>query len=112
MKKKSVIREAMDPDKIRFKTPCPVSWDSMKGDNRVRFCDKCNRNVYMLSAMTRVEAMLFLEEAKGRECVGVYKRADGTVVTSDCGQKPEEICEESLLEGLSQTMGEPIGPEE
>jgi hypothetical protein len=56
----------------------------MDGDERVRFCRECNRNVYNLSAMTGREARSIMAEREGRLCVRFYQRRDGTVLTSDC----------------------------
>jgi hypothetical protein len=74
-------------DIIDVEQPCPVSWDSMRGDERVRFCNECSLHVYDLSAMTRpqAEAMVNEWEPGKRMCVRFYRRADGTVITKDCG---------------------------
>jgi hypothetical protein len=40
---------------IRVATPCRADWNNMTGDERVRACAECNKNVYNLSNMTRVE---------------------------------------------------------
>jgi hypothetical protein len=56
----------------------------MDGDERVRFCRECNRNVYNLTAMTAREARRVVAEREGRLCVRFYQRRDGTVLTSDC----------------------------
>jgi hypothetical protein len=56
----------------------------MIGDERVRFCAHCAKNVYNLSALPRHEAEALLLEKEGKLCVRLYKRADGTVLTSDC----------------------------
>jgi hypothetical protein len=69
---------------VRVAAPCNVSWDTMVGDDRVRFCGKCEKNVYNLSAMPREEAEAFLADRGGNVCVRLYKRADGTVLTEDC----------------------------
>jgi hypothetical protein len=71
-------------DRIRVASPCHASWDAMTGDDRVRFCGECKKDVYNLSAMTRDEAERLLAERAGSLCVRVYKRADGTVLTADC----------------------------
>jgi hypothetical protein len=66
-------------------SPCSASWQGMSGDDRKRFCGKCEKNVYNLSAMTAEEAEAFLRENEGADvCIRLYKRADGTVLTSDC----------------------------
>ncbi len=69
---------------IRIASPCKASWDDMTGDERVRFCGQCAKNVYNLSAMPREEAELLLQQKEGNVCVRLYRRADGTVMTADC----------------------------
>jgi len=69
---------------IRIATPCSADWDEMSGDARVRFCGKCEKNVYNLSAMTREEGEALVKEKEGRLCVRLYQRKDGTVITNDC----------------------------
>jgi hypothetical protein len=71
-------------ENIRIATPCKADWDEMNGDARVRFCGKCEKNVYNLSAMTREEGEALVREKEGRLCVRLYQRADGTVITNDC----------------------------
>ncbi len=56
----------------------------MDGDEQVRFCRECSRNVYNLSAMTETEARRVIAEREGRLCIRFYQRRDGTVLTSDC----------------------------
>ena len=71
---------------IQIATPCTASWDKMQGDSRVRHCGDCNKNVFNLSAMPEAEAAALLAgNTKGELCVRFYRRADGTVMTSDCG---------------------------
>src|SRR3954464_854122 len=69
---------------IRIASPCPADWDAMYGDDRKRFCGDCKLNVYNLSGMTRDEAETLIMNAEGRLCIRMYRRADGTVITSDC----------------------------
>jgi hypothetical protein len=69
---------------IRIAAPCNASWDDMAGDDRVRFCGKCEKNVFNLSAMPREEAQALVADRTGKLCVRLYKRADGTVLTEDC----------------------------
>jgi len=71
-------------ENIRIAAPCPVSWDKMTGDERVRHCQECKLNVYNLSDMTRAEAERLIASREGRLCVRFYRRADGTVLTRDC----------------------------
>ncbi len=68
---------------VRIASPCDAAWHAMRGDDRVRFCHRCDKHVYNLSAMTRKEADFLLAERQGPLCVSLFKRADGTVITSD-----------------------------
>lgn len=72
---------------LQIASPCAARWEAMAGDERKRFCGECRKNVYNLSAMTATEAEALLQTAgaDGRPpCVRFYRRADGTVLTSDC----------------------------
>jgi hypothetical protein len=56
----------------------------MKGNDRVRFCGECKKNVFNLSVMTRRDAEALLKESNGTLCMKLYRRVDGTVLTADC----------------------------
>ena len=71
-------------EQVRIASPCNASWTEMVGDDRSRYCGKCEKNVYNLSAMTREEAELLMLEKDGNLCVRLYRRTDGTVITEDC----------------------------
>lgn len=70
--------------KVRVASPCPADWDSMIGDERVRFCGQCELNVYNLSAMTKAQAENLIVRMEGRLCVRFYRRTDGSILTQDC----------------------------
>ena len=53
-------------ENIRIAMPCSADWDDMSGDDRVRFCGKCEKNVYNLSAMTREAGEALVQEKEGR----------------------------------------------
>jgi hypothetical protein len=56
----------------------------MSGDERVRACGACNKNVYNVSHMTRAEAETLFVEKEGHLCLRYYQRADGTILLKDC----------------------------
>jgi hypothetical protein len=56
----------------------------MVGDDRVRFCSKCAKNVYNVIALTREEAENVIREHDGQVCMRLYQRKDGTILTADC----------------------------
>jgi hypothetical protein len=69
---------------MRIASPCPVGWEQMSGDERVRHCRLCDLHVYNISEMTRKEAQVLIEQSDGRICARLFRRADGTVITRDC----------------------------
>ena len=69
---------------IRVASPCRADWNQMTGDDRVRACAACNKNVYNLSSMTRDEAEALIVAKEGRLCVRYFQRQDGTILLKDC----------------------------
>lgn len=69
---------------VRIASPCPVLWDDMTGDDRVRHCRQCDCRVYNLSTVTAEEGVKILRETEGRLCIQLWRRADGTLITTDC----------------------------
>lgn len=53
----------------------------------MRWCSQCNLNVYNVSALTKHEISQLIREKEGsRLCARLYRRPDGTMMTSSCGQ--------------------------
>jgi hypothetical protein len=80
---------AIHPDsdfvnKLEIASPCSASWDDMVGDERTRHCADCRKNVFNITEMSAAEVKQLVFEAEGRVCVRLYRRTDGTVLTSDC----------------------------
>ncbi len=72
-------------DRVAIASPCAMDWHAMPGDDRRRFCNRCQLHVHDLSAMTAAEAEALLRAAgQGRLCVRLHRRADGKVMTQDC----------------------------
>ena len=70
--------------RLRVASPCWADWNRMQGDDRARFCEQCQKNVYNLSAMTHADAKNLILEKEGNLCIRFYQRPDGTVLTADC----------------------------
>jgi hypothetical protein len=70
--------------RVQVAKPCNASWDDMRGNERVRFCGKCEKNVYNLSELTDDEAEALVYEHEGKLCARFFRRKDGTMLTSDC----------------------------
>jgi len=71
-------------DQLQIAAPCPAKWDDMAGDARCRFCGGCEKHVYNIAAMTPEEAVDLIQRTEGRLCVRLFRRTDGTVLTTDC----------------------------
>ena len=69
-------------DKIDVKNPCSESWDEMSGNDQIRFCSHCSKDVYDLSTITRVKAEKLVRESNGRLCVKYIKDDRGKVITA------------------------------
>jgi hypothetical protein len=72
---------------LKIPTPCPMDWDLMRGDDRVRFCRRCGKDVYNLTAMSPDEVVSLLDGVRERgekRCVRLYQRPDGTLTASPC----------------------------
>lgn len=69
-------------DHLKIASPCSESWDSMRGDDEVRFCSHCDLSVHNLSEMTRAKAMALVRRSQGRLCVRYYRQPDGTIQTA------------------------------
>jgi hypothetical protein len=74
-------------DRIQIASPCTVSWDSMTGDDRSRYCSQCQQSVHNLSAMSVAEVKELFQN--GTACVSLFRRADGTIITRDCPEAHE-----------------------
>lgn len=72
-------------DQVRVASPCTADWNEMLGDERVRFCLSCEKNVYNLSSMAKDDAEALLRDRLGDDlCVRFFQRTDGTILTQDC----------------------------
>ena len=56
-------------DDIRVAQPCQQAWNEMIGNDQVRFCTHCAKDVNDLSAITRKDAMRLVRKMNGKLCV-------------------------------------------
>src|SRR5688500_3875006 len=56
-------------DSIRVQNPCSENWDEMTGNERVRFCSHCAKDVNNISEMTRKEAIRLVRRSGGSLCI-------------------------------------------
>ena len=70
---------------VSIASPCEANWNEMEGNEQIRFCQSCKKNVYNISSMSTDDAVNFLlEKNKERPCLKLYQRADGTLITDNC----------------------------
>jgi ankyrin repeat protein len=67
--------------RLAVSSPCSQDWNSMIGNDRVRFCEHCSLHVHNISEMTRVKALRLIENSQGRICIRYYRDPNGEVVT-------------------------------
>ena len=73
---------AKDPlQRLDVTSPCSQNWDSMIGNERVRFCEHCSLHVHNISEMTRARALRFANKSQGRICVRYYRDPSGAIAT-------------------------------
>lgn len=73
-------------DQIQITNPCSADWNSMIGNDQVRFCNHCNLSVQDLSQMTRKRVLRLAAHSKGRLCIRYQRRPDGSLVTKSVPQ--------------------------
>lgn len=74
-------------DRIHVTQPCKADWDSMIGNDQVRFCEHCSLTVHDLSQMTRKRARRLVAKSNGRLCIRYQRRPDGSLITTTAPQK-------------------------
>jgi hypothetical protein len=73
---------AVNEDKVRIQSPCPVQLDPARAANGVRswHCGHCDKAVHVLSNMTEPEARAFMADNAGKDiCVTYAVRKDGSI---------------------------------
>jgi hypothetical protein len=67
-------------DRITVHSPCSNDWNSMTGNDQVRFCEHCSFQVHNLSEMTSIDAMRLIARSRGRLCVRYHRDPNGEIV--------------------------------
>ncbi len=65
-------------------TPCSEPWRAMVGDDRVRRCSRCQRDVLELGGLRLDEVEALLAERGLPRCTRFHRREDGTLLAEDC----------------------------
>jgi hypothetical protein len=62
---------------LHIDAPCSVEWDSMIGNDRVRFCEHCRLSVHHVDSLSRKQLRRLIARSHGRLCVN-YTRPYAT----------------------------------
>ncbi len=64
-------------ERLQVSEPCSAEWDSMFGNERVRFCAHCRLHVHNLSEVTPREALDLVLRSGGRLCLRIERDLRG-----------------------------------
>lgn len=92
-------------DHVRIAAKCHADWKLMEGDDRSRFCGACEKYVYNIASMTAAEVEALIQEREGRLCIRLFRRSDGTVMTSDCPVGARAFCRRATRFAAAGAVG-------
>jgi len=70
---------------LSVNSPCTAEWESMVGNEQVRFCNHCEKSVHNLSAMTRKDALRLVRDNASGLCVRFHSDPRGRTVHANDG---------------------------
>jgi hypothetical protein len=73
---------------LRIAQPCSTGWENMTGDDKIRFCDACNKQVFNLSVMTQRQAEAIIAATRGNLCARIITRTDSSLLTAQIVAEP------------------------
>jgi ankyrin repeat protein len=76
---------------ITIPSPCSADWNSMLGNDQVRFCQHCQLDVQNLSMMSRNQVERLIARSNGRLCVRYVRDPQGRTLTLPVRQKLHHI---------------------
>jgi hypothetical protein len=69
---------------FKLASNCPFNWSDTDSKDRVRFCSKCQMQIYNFAGMELPEAEALIFQRENRKEPDLFKRADGKFMTADC----------------------------
>ncbi|MEP6637576.1 MAG: ankyrin repeat domain-containing protein, partial [Acidobacteriota bacterium] len=88
-------------EKIQIENPCTADWDSMSGNDQVRFCEHCSLSVQDLSQMTAKRAMRLVVESRGRLCVRYHRPVIVPATLHRIGRRASQIAASAFTAALT-----------
>ena len=92
---------------LRITSPCSVNWDSMIGNDRVRFCEHCQTAVHNLDLTSRKQVRRLIARSEGRVCVSYRQpaaettRISATPILHKIGRRTAKIAAGAFSASLS-----------
>jgi len=78
-------------DRLAIASPCPESWQTMSGDERTRFCSRCQKHVHDLAALEAREIEALIAATQGRFCARITRDRFGRMVTREPDVPPFHV---------------------
>lgn len=76
---------------LSIKTPCSASWEEMRGNEQVRFCQHCDLNVTDVSHLTTQAAISLVLRSGGSVCLRIHRDPAGEIATPSAPQRLHTI---------------------
>lgn len=93
-------------ESLTIPTPCKARWEDMRGDDTVRRCARCDREVHDLTRMTKDEIALLFSSAAKTPGARMRRRPDGRVVGGECApEKPSMTLRAARFVGAGMLFG-------
>ena len=91
---------------ISIASPCNAPWDSMIGNDRVRFCEHCQLSVHNLDLTSRKQLRRLIAKSNGRLCVSYLQPLSVAPVLHKIGRRTSKIAAStfSAVLGLSAAV--------
>ena len=92
---------------LRITSPCSVDWDSMIGNDRVRFCEHCQTAVHNLDLTSKKQVRRLIARSEGRVCVSYVqpaaerKTTPATPILHKIGRRTAKIAAGAFTASLS-----------
>lgn len=90
---------------IRITSPCEVDWNSMTGNDRVRFCEHCRLTVHNVDSITRKQLRRLIARSGDRLCVSyrrpAVERPAGAPILYRIGRRTSVIAASAFTATLS-----------
>jgi len=81
---KEPIKPFIAITKYKKSSLCPLKWDDFSGTSRIRYCEKCQLQVYDFAKVELPQAEELVKNREDKDKFDFYKRVDGKFMTANC----------------------------